>query len=264
MSLLLGITPLKGKAGPFSPSQLPALKIWLDGAASSNFTFASGTDISTWINKGTEADMGVLSVSPTFSAASINGLGAVDFDNSTFIESLGSDTNQVLDTTAGFFATFVMKLSSISNAGLFFAVNTNSGSNQFGGFAVSSNGAYNDIMFNGYDGTNGYPNMRAATPNGLSTDMLNTVAQISFAYDGSGYTGSNTAGFKMWLNGVPLTVTNDAASVGPQIGVNSIGSWALNGNRINGLFGEAIFCGTNLPSAQQIQTMAYANARWGI
>ena len=38
-------------ATPFSPTQISGLQIWLDATASSNFTFSSGSNISSWLDR---------------------------------------------------------------------------------------------------------------------------------------------------------------------------------------------------------------------
>lgn len=258
-----GLFAKSGKPIPFSPNQLPGINVWLDASNSAYFTLV-GPLITNWKNLAPGGtDYAIQTASPALEDAVQNGLSAVMFDASTLLQALGNNTDPLFTDSSGFYMACVIKPTAEPSVPLFFAVN-NPMTTQFTGFAVSSSGAYGDIMLNASNGTgDGLPMFRSPTPNGFNVDILNQCTQMGFTYDGSGFLNANVSAFDIRFQESSLVI-GSAASVGTQNGVNTVGSWGGNGNRINGYVMEVIFCAANVSPSLVAKTEAYLKAKWNL
>jgi hypothetical protein len=77
----------------FDPRTIPGCALWLDAADSNTFTFSSGSNISSWRDKSSNALTGTALNSPTQTANSINGLPGVVFSTGTQYIDYGNNLN---------------------------------------------------------------------------------------------------------------------------------------------------------------------------
>lgn len=251
-----------GPQGPFSPTNLVGLQIWLDASDASSMTL-SGSSILDWKNKaaGGNTPYTVQVASPTYVTAFQNGLNVVNFSNASSVQAMSDGgTSKIFTSTVGFVAGFVIEATSGNeNLPLFFSINNELGT-QITGFALSGNAGFGNIFLGFLNQTN--CGFSAVTPNGFVTDIVGKFNTFIFTYDGSGFNTSNPGGFKIYFNGNSLALSL-AGNVGSQTGNNAIGSWGVNGNRLDGYFAEAIIANQPVSAGVVGSLQAYMKAKWG-
>ena len=88
---------------PFVPTSITGCQLWLDAGDNSNFTFSSGSAISTWNDKsgkGNHMTQSTVAYQPTWVANNLNGRGAVNTGSLGWMQ----NTVIVLPTTYSIFA----------------------------------------------------------------------------------------------------------------------------------------------------------------
>jgi hypothetical protein len=146
------------QANKFLPSQIAGLQLWLDAADSSTFTYSSGSNISTWIDKSPGANnLTTLTGTPTYTTD--GNLKIVNFKSGDLLQSAFTFT---ITTSSAFFV--VAKLTSTSTSfPMVLALPDNNG----GDYSIRYSGSVvnfgnSDDIGNGNYFTNGAPNTNAS------------------------------------------------------------------------------------------------------
>lgn len=263
MSLLLGITPIKQLGNTNPVASLPGLVRWLKANNPASLTL-TGSTVNQWDSTSPATGSYVQDFTGLPSFDSPSGIDAVVFDTSDN-EILGSGSTVLQTSTDGFLCLAVVTMTSGSNLPLFGAV-TNDQSSQLLGFGGCTDGFSsfygNLIMSCSADGLSEF-GFYALTPNGFSTDLDGVRVLISYRYNGSGWSNSNSGGFGIALNGTDLSLTA-AAGVGTITGDSTIGGWGSNGNRLVGSVHEFIYCNKTVSDAQRTAAEAALKTQWGL
>jgi hypothetical protein len=77
----------------FQPFDIPGLALWLDAADTSTLTFSSGSNISAWRDKSSNAFSGTGIASPLYQTNSLNGLPGINFNGSSQYFNFGDVLN---------------------------------------------------------------------------------------------------------------------------------------------------------------------------
>ena len=77
----------------FQPIDIPGLALWLDAADTSTLTFSSGSNISAWRDKSSNAFSGTGIASPLYQTNSLNGLPGINFNGSSQYFNFGDVLN---------------------------------------------------------------------------------------------------------------------------------------------------------------------------
>jgi len=142
----------------FLPTQIGGLQLWLDAADPSTFTYSSGSNISTWIDKSPGANnVTTLTGSPTYTTD--GNLKIVNFQSGALLQSSFTFT---ITTSSAFF--IICKLTSTAtNYPMVLALPDNNG----GDYSIRYSGSVvnfgnSDDIGNGNYYTNGAPNANAS------------------------------------------------------------------------------------------------------
>jgi hypothetical protein len=236
---------------PFTPNLVSGMTLWLDAASASNFTFSSGTTISTWIDKsgrGNNVTRGGTSTgNATHATNTLNTLGTVSFgSNVWYLSSFGAATYPS-DVYV------VVKLNSISTMDVFGIGTINGFFNglQIGEYSntVSLGQARWDIGSNGFLRT---PNTMSGT-NETSTNFL--IMQYSVANNS----------FYINRNGLQISFTNSYTFSPPGDLAFIVGCRSYNANNfLNGSIAEILCYNTQLSTYDRQQVEGYLAAKWGL
>jgi hypothetical protein len=146
------------QANKFLPSQIAGLQLWLDAADPSTFTYSSGSNISTWIDKSPGANnLTTLSGTPTYTTD--GNLKIVNFKSGDLLQSAFTFT---ITTSSAFFVVAKLTSTSTSYPMVLALPDNNSGdySIRYSGSVV--NYGNSDDIGNGNYFTNGAPNANAS------------------------------------------------------------------------------------------------------
>lgn len=159
------ITMPSGYIPPFTPALISGLQIWLDANASSNFTFSSGSNISSWLDRSGKA-LNTTNTAGTPVYSTINGTSAVSYPTGTVVMTCGTSTFNM--ATASTFSAFGMvnftngaasALANIMNCGnvaLLRLFTSGNGSNTLG-YQTNANDFALNYFVNGTYSTNAAP-----------------------------------------------------------------------------------------------------------
>jgi hypothetical protein len=146
------------QSNKFLPSQIAGLQLWLDAADSSTFTYSSGSNISTWIDKSPGANnLTTLTGTPTYTTD--GNLKIVNFKSGDLLQSAFTFT---ITTSSAFFVVAKLTSTSTSYPMVLALPDNNSGdySIRYSGSVV--NYGNSDDIGNGNYFTNGAPNANAS------------------------------------------------------------------------------------------------------
>ena len=166
----------------FLPSQIAGLQLWLDAADSSTFTYSSGSNISTWIDKSPGANnLTTLTGTPTYTTD--GNLKIVNFKSGDLLQSAFTFT---ITTSSAFFVVAKLTSTSTSYPMVLALPDNNSGdySIRYSGSVV--NYGNSDDIGNGNYFTNGAPNANASFLNlyviiDTTTATRNASSRISIS-----------------------------------------------------------------------------------
>jgi hypothetical protein len=159
------ISTPEGYIPPFTPTLIPGAQIWLDANASSNFTFSSGSNISSWLDRsGKSQNTSNTAGTPVYST--INGTSAVSYPTASVIMTCGTSTfNMVTASTFSAFgmvnytngaATGLANIMNCGNVSLLRLFTNGNGSNTLG-FGTNANDFALNYFVNGTYSTNAAP-----------------------------------------------------------------------------------------------------------
>ena len=195
------------QANKFLPSQISGLQLWLDAADSSTFTYSSGSNISTWIDKSPGANnLTTLTGTPTYTTD--GNLKIVNFKSGDLLRSAFTFT---ITTSSAFFVVAKLTSTSTSYPMVLALPDNNSGdySIRYSGSVV--NYGNSDDIGNGNYFTNGAPNANASFLNlyviiDTTTATRNASSRISISGSfGSRFFIGNVAEVLVYPGGVNST-----------------------------------------------------------
>ena len=228
----------------FNPMDIDSCILWLDGNDSSSMTF-SGTTTTVWYDKsGNGNNTTSYTGTPTVTAAAINGVQAVYFNGSSYLQGTmaGSGTTQTI------FVVGIESSGAAGNAGLVCA-------------GKSGILDWNDVS--SFAVTNFY-----SSPNLVCTRTVNsqtlpvtygTPFVISITFDGS-YVNSTYNGT---VQGTAVSITGTFSYTGYSIGTRA-GSTGPGSANWLGYIGEVIIYQNNLSITERQRVEGYLGWKWGI
>lgn len=230
----------------FNPNDIDSCILWLDGAdAGAASMTLSGTTVTTWYDKsGNGNNTTSITGTPTITAAAINGIRAVYFNGSSYLQGTmaGSGTTQTI------FVVGIENSGAAANAGIISAGRAGfDDSNDIGSFTVS--------------------NLSGINPNIVSTRTVNsqtlpvtytTPFLISITFDGA-YVNSTYNGA---VQGTAIAVSGTFSYTGFTAGGRA-GNLVGSGYWL-GYIGEVIIYQNNLSITERQRVEGYLGWKWGI
>jgi len=250
----------RGASGPFTPSGLSGLVMWLDAQDTSTITTAAGAELISWADKSTNGlTMGELhpGSNPTLSVTGLNGKQAIDY----------SGANQ-------------LSASSFGSAMEFLAGGSDTGYSYFMVYKADTVNSTTGIMSRGRSTNGPYywifnPDtilVRNATGGSVFIGIQGTALALTTPLVvGLTYSGSATFNsFEITVNGSASTITLASTSAEAYLNMQADTGNLTFGNQgsgtqfFNGQIGEFIMYNRRLTSAQQTQVTNYLLAQWGL
>ena len=240
-----------------SPLSIPGCQLWLDAADSSTVAFSSGSNVSSWTNKGIVSTTATPTRGPSanqityttiggYPGVYINNNGSVGYNASTYSQ-LNIQSN--FQNTADYSVFAVVNLSNVPAGELQTIYGNARGTS--GETRTPNFGAGASLEFNG-DGANRMINGAFIGTGRLQTALISSSSALT-AYTNATAYGSNTNGF--------TRVSTDAGPL-PMIG-GAFGS--INDARFaTGYFHEILFYNSVLTTSQRQQIEGYLARKWGI
>jgi hypothetical protein len=243
-----------------SPLSIPGCQLWFDAADSSTVAFSSGSNISSWTNKGIVSTTAIPTRGPsgnqityvtvdTYRGVYINNNGSVGYNSSTYSQ-LTVQSN--FQTTADYSVFAVVNLSNVP-AGEYQTIYANARGTS-GETRTPNFGAGMSLEFNG-DGANRMINGAFIGTGRLQTALISSSSALT-AYTNTTAYGSVTNGF--------TRVSTDVGAL-PMIGGTFGAVGGGSDNRFaTGYFHEILFYNSVLTTAQRQQIEGYLARKWGI
>ena len=255
MSLIFRTNNSSGNALPatmqyfnyFSPSNITGCCLWLDSQDNSTFTFSSGSNIATWLDKSGVGNNATGVNSPVLTANLINGKQAVATANSPYFTGPLSITGATVTTFAVAVTTATLPLTGSDQRLVTFANTTNVDYGRTDG-AIA--------LFN-QSGSSRITTWRVAGNIGTSDITTNVPFIACSKYDG-------TNGF-LWNNGSPGSIASSASSGNFNVTKYGIGNQANPTSEFwRGYIGEIIVYNTSLSDTDRRNVEGYLAQKWGL
>lgn len=240
-----------------SPLSIPGCQLWFDAADSSTVAFSSGSNVSSWTNKGIVSTTAIPTRGPSanqityvtvdgYPGVYINNNGSIQYNASTYSQ-LTIQSN--FQNTEDYSVFAVVNLSNVTNASLQTIYGNERGTS---GETRSPNfGAGQLLEFNAAGGSR-VIDLSFIGSGRLQTALISSSSALT-AYTNATAYGSNTNG---------LTRFSTDAGPLPRIG-GAFGS--INDPRFaTGYFHEILFYNTALTTSQRQQIEGYLARKWGI
>lgn len=231
----------------FSPPQISGCCLWLDGQDNTKFTFSSGSNIATWLDKSGSNNTATASGSPVLQTYTINGKQSVYLPNAPYFGGSISITGTTVTTFAVAITTATLPLT---------------GSDQR--LVSLENGAGPD--YGRTDGTIALFNQGNSSWIGtwrVSGPIANNGITTSVPFLAcSKYDGTN--GY-LWKDGSPGSLASSAATGTFAVTKYGIGNRANNSSEFwRGYIGEVIIYNTALSDTDRRSVEAYLAQKWGL
>ena len=242
----------------FTPLMIPGCRLWFDAADSSTITLSSGSNVSSWRDKGITATTATPTIGASgnqityttiggYSGVYINNNGSANYNASTYSQ-LTIQAN--FQDTADYSIFAVVNLSNVANGPDFQTIYANargaSGETRTPNFGAGRSLEYNS------DNTNRSINGAFIGTGRLQTALISSSSALT-AYTNRTVYGSATNGF--------TRVSTDVGAL-PSIG-GTFGSG--NDNRFTtGYFHEIVFYNSALTTTQREQIESYLANKWGL
>jgi hypothetical protein len=253
ISIFHPYTKYAGFSRPFFPTEIANCQLWLDGADDSTFTFSSGNNISTWLDKSGNNRTAT-------ATGTITNLGSINGRSCT-------NWTQTTNVAGGGVATYFRGLNNISLTGTSMTV--------FAVFQMNSTSQQNSrVLSLGLNGTVDSANNNYAAPllrltntnfqgfrNGSrSTTTFSTVADIPVVatsqFDGTNHT--------LYVNGTGYTPVASTGSFNITTYVIGNSMAEFNSVWFNGFIGEVLIFNTSLNLADRQRIEGYLADKWGL
>ena len=219
-----------------NPTDILGCSLWLDGSASSNFTFSSGTNISTWVDKSGNSANGTATGTPTYSSSSrgvsFNGSSAFSLPNGTIAPGPSN------------FAIFVVCYPTDI-----------SGYPYVYGAGGSSADTATALIF--------YPD--GQIENGFYTDFMGIAPAGSVSISNSVmFTSAYNGTRVLYKNGISIVSGTPSGTKNISTLNNRVGCSQGNASYFYGIINELIVYNTALTTTQRQQVEVYLSRKWGI
>ena len=238
---------LTTSAGIVSPSTIPGLQLWLDGADTTTMTF-SGSNVLTWLDKSPNSNTITRSGTPTYSSSNL-GIGAISFN--------GTDAYFVNSTLpvnlTDYSVFFVCQQTSYVNNSTGILVLTNGNSIDYASlntFIYAASMTSSNAYFEWGNGAGFYrPTPYSLTPFSIYADV----------------TSGSTKNF--FRNGNLLqtqTFANLTSSLGFLVGARKESGTAAITRFFSGFIGEVIIFNRSLSTSERQNVDGYLAWKWGL
>jgi hypothetical protein len=227
----------------FSPNQISGCYLWLDASTSNNFTFSSGSNISTWIDRSGNAYTATAGNSPRYD--SINKRVVFASASSHYMSNLAAPLN--LAQRSFFFV--IQELTNTNVCGIMPIIpNPTTGTDY-----QTTNG----MTIEGNTGVLFFAN------GGLYNNKA--VASVPLAKGIYGETFASSSGLA-YVNGTPGTSSNSSFSFGTSAGYGLGGRWAnsMQGPFFNGYFHEVVVFNNAVSTSNRQIIEGYLAWKWGL
>ena len=232
-----------GQTSNFSPNQISGCHLWLDASTSNNFTFSSGSNISTWIDRSGNNYTATAANSPQYD--SINKRVRLASASSQYMSNLAAPLN--LAQRSFFFV--IEEITNTNVCGIMTHIPNPSTGNDY----TTTNGmtieGTSGVYF--YANSGGYANRATAT-----VPLAEAIYGETFA-SSSGTT---------YINGTGGTPSNSSFSFGTTVGYGLGGRWAngMGGPFFNGYFYEVVVYNNSVSSSNRQIIEGYLAWKWGL
>ena len=222
---------------PYTPNTTNCI-LWLDANGNSNFTFSSGSVISTWKDKsgkGNDMTQSTVGSQPILDASGLNAVLAVNTSSSRFLQ----NTTMVLPTTYSIFA-------------VAYTTTTNSYSRLLCGITDSV------VFFGAFNGNNADFTGNGTSWNDVTANSPSTSV-TSWGIKGMTNTGTNLLPY---LNGTAQT-----AKVGTNVSITGLllgTTFYINNQYWNGYIAEVLIYNSVLSDADRFKVEGYLAWKWGL
>ena len=233
-----------GQTSNFSPNQISGCHIWLDASTSNNFTFSSGSNISTWIDRSSNSYTATAANSPRYDT--VNKRVWFSSASSQYMSNLAAPLNLAQRS-------FFFVLQEITNAnvcGIMPIIPSPTSGLDY----TTTNG----MTIEGTTGVLFYANSGAYNNK--------AVASVPLAKGLYGETFASSSGVA-YVNGTAGTASNSSFSFGTSAGYGLGGRW--NGTTMstpffNGYFHEVLVFNNSLSTSNRQIIEGYLAWKWGI
>lgn len=232
-----------GQTSNFSPNQISGCHIWLDASTSNNFTFSSGSNISTWIDRSGNNYTATATNSPRYD--SVNKRVWFSSASSQSMSNLSAPLN--LAQRSFFFV--LQEITNTNVCGIMPMIPNPTTGNDY----QTTNG----ITIEGNTGVLFFAN------NGLYNNKA--VASVPLAKGLYGETFASSSGVA-YVNGTAGTSSNSSFTFGTSAGYALAGRWAngMAGPFYNGYFHEVLVYNNSLSTSNRQIIEGYLAWKWGI
>ena len=221
----------------FSPTQIIGCQLWLDSSDTSTFTFTSGSNINTWIDKSASGLTATYAGTPPV-LTKYNGYNAIQFSGANYLTT-GTLSSGVLDSTGITYFTVA-------------TMTDTNGASQYSNAAVVIATASPEKVIR-YNGGNCLYTINTSVLRGLANDYTSGVNCFV----------DTAASFYVYQNGTNTYSNLTAVTYAAQTTSTyfQIGNWGTS--RFIGYMNEIIVFNWALPDAQRQQVEAYLAQKWG-
>jgi hypothetical protein len=233
-----------GQTSNFSPNQISGCHIWLDASTSNNFTFSSGSNISTWIDRSSNSYTATAANSPRYD--SVNKRVWFSGASSQYMSNLAAPLN-------------------LAQRSFFFVIQEITNANVCGIMPIipSPTSGLDYTTTNGMtiEGTTG---VLFFANNGAYNNKA--VASVPLAKGLYGETFASSSGIA-YVNGTPGTSSNSSFTFGTSAGYGLGGRWGgttMQSPFFNGYFHEVVVFNNALSSNNRQIMEGYLAWKWGI
>jgi len=217
----------------FTPTSLPGLQLWLDGADKSSMSLVNGTNVQQWNDKSGQGNNASATTQSVYSSASG---GLVFTGTQTYFTPLASQMpNQTVFSVIAYSGTSTMDIVSVSN--------------------ITGIGGLQQTISGGTLGLKSYTGSSILTGT-TATENLRFLYDYTFSTSGPSYGYSNGIQVSSTLSAYPLSGT----------GTVNIGGYNGGGTGKEPYFGvmsELLIYNTVLSTAQRQQVETYLSQKWG-
>jgi hypothetical protein len=233
-----------GQTSNFSPNQISGCHIWLDASTSNNFTFSSGSNIATWIDRSSNVFTATASNSPIYD--SVNKRVWFSSASSQYMSNFSAPLN--LAQRSFFFV--IQEITNANVCGIMPIIpNPTSGLDYTTTNGMTIEGT-TGVLF--YANSGNYNNK--------------AVASVPLAKGLYGETFASSSGIA-YVNGTPGTSSNSSFTFGTSAGYGLGGRWGgttMQAPFYNGYFHEVVVFNNALSSNNRQIMEGYLAWKWGI
>jgi hypothetical protein len=252
-----GVVIIRYLGNPLSaPQNVPGLQVWLDASTSNNFTFSSGTTISSWVDKSGNGHNATATNGPTWVSGAKNGLGVVRFVDTSAQYFSNSEMQHARERTVFIVRKFGSAIDGKPVIGFPTRI-----TDTWRGLYIWSNSEYGFNSWNGDSyGTNSFSTSNYEIDAGTWREPIP---------DSAGNVNWTSSNFSLRINGSAKTLSVSRSSLQERQQYLN-GYYIARGGapggvqHLNGDIGEILIYDRVLTIAEQQTVEAYLTSKWGI